>query len=197
MTTYNPFDWYWLADDARLFSSSKQALVASDDPDYVAWSDAGNAATGWPRDDAGNQTDAALQAVLEPYELFVNLTFYNHYKRWRTEQSGVTVSVGSSTFPIKTDDRSQAKINGLQLAVTANNLNNSTTPFYAADGAIYTIDGPQASSLHDQLQMFINDCFGACKVVDDGITGGTITTRAQVDAQYATIPTTHPAAGAR
>ncbi|SHI80581.1 hypothetical protein SAMN02745911_1226 [Aureimonas altamirensis DSM 21988] len=72
MPTFNPFDWYWLADDGRLFSSAVQAEVAADDAAYTEWSES-NRATAWPRDEEGNQTDAALQEVLATYGLAVGM----------------------------------------------------------------------------------------------------------------------------
>jgi hypothetical protein len=60
----NPFDNYWLADDARVYGSAKQAITNDQDPDYVAWTSDGYVAMPWPRDDAGNQTDDAMQATV-------------------------------------------------------------------------------------------------------------------------------------
>lgn len=65
-------DWYWLAADGRVFSSRRSALVAADDADYVAWRARGNVATGWPKDGAGQQTDAALAEALAPHGLYTS-----------------------------------------------------------------------------------------------------------------------------
>ena len=71
-SVFTPTNWYWLADDGRLFSSTVQAEVAADDTAYTEWS-ASNRATAWPRDEEGNQTDAALQEVLATYGLAVGM----------------------------------------------------------------------------------------------------------------------------
>lgn len=71
--TYTPIDWYWLADDGRLFSSRTSSLVDPAGEEYLAWSEQ-NEPTGWPRDEDGNQSDAALQ--------------------WVFDNAGVNVSVG-------------------------------------------------------------------------------------------------------
>ncbi|MFC3074702.1 hypothetical protein [Shinella pollutisoli] len=68
MMTYNPRDWYWLADDGRLYSSAAQALLDSDEPAYMEWSQE-HRPTRWPIDGEGEQTDAALTEVLAPYGL--------------------------------------------------------------------------------------------------------------------------------
>lgn len=67
---YNFLDWYWLADDGRIWGSKRRAALTADDPDYVAWLEGGPPSP-WPRDNAGNQTDEALTAVLESYDIKV------------------------------------------------------------------------------------------------------------------------------
>lgn len=64
---YNPSDWYWLADDGRLYSSKKNKLIAAKDKDYVAWCETPYLPTRWPSDDQGEQTDSELAKVLSPY----------------------------------------------------------------------------------------------------------------------------------
>ena len=70
---YDPRDWYWLAPDARLYSSASGALIQPDDPAYLAWRARvpGLEPTPWPLNDAGEATDAALQEVLAPYGIRV------------------------------------------------------------------------------------------------------------------------------
>lgn len=61
---YSPADWYWRAEDKRLFSSRLGAEIRENDAAFVAWSQAGGIPTVWPRDDDGVQTQAALDEVL-------------------------------------------------------------------------------------------------------------------------------------
>ncbi len=61
---YTPLTWYWIAEDGRIFSSARQVIVPADDEGYVAFC-TGGPASDWPRDDQGNQTDAALQQVFD------------------------------------------------------------------------------------------------------------------------------------
>lgn len=176
--TAYPQNWYWLADDGRLFSSLSQTLVAVDDPAYVAW-DATYDAAPWPVDGAGAQTDAALQAILEPYNMFANLQYYTVNKRWRTEVGGITATAG---FPIRTDDRSQAKLTGLYTASQENPA--VITQYHAADNTVQQIDAAGMLQLHIDLLTHINFCFDTSKAMLDGIIGGTITTRDEVDAAF-------------
>jgi hypothetical protein len=68
---FDPFDWYWLADDKCVYSSVRQRVVDESDESYQSWVNTGNLPTSWPRDDAGNQSDEALQEVLTPYGLSI------------------------------------------------------------------------------------------------------------------------------
>ena len=73
MRNYTPQDWYWIADDGRIFSSSRSKLIKGDDADFAAWTDTSGKPTVWPKDDAGAQTNAALQDVLTPYGLKISV----------------------------------------------------------------------------------------------------------------------------
>ncbi|AYO83567.1 hypothetical protein [Methylobacterium brachiatum] len=69
---YNPANHYWLAEDGRLFSSAAGDIVPNDNPAFKAWATGGRLPTAWPRDDAGEQTNAALHEVLAPYSLTIS-----------------------------------------------------------------------------------------------------------------------------
>lgn len=61
---------YWISSDgARIYSSSKQAIVGKDDKDFAAWQATGNLPTPWPKNADDEETDEALAAVLENYGL--------------------------------------------------------------------------------------------------------------------------------
>ncbi|MNE19376.1 hypothetical protein D3C80_1124540 [compost metagenome] len=69
---FDPKDWYWTAEDGRIFSSAREAIV-EDDAEFLEWAALGNAPTPWPRDDNGVQSEAALDAVLLPYGIHTSL----------------------------------------------------------------------------------------------------------------------------
>lgn len=69
---YNPLDWYWLRDDGVIYSSSAQCLVSATNANYKAWIKAGGAATRWPEDADGQQTEASLLDVISPYGLEIS-----------------------------------------------------------------------------------------------------------------------------
>lgn len=178
MIRFDPTDWYWLADDGRIFASARQIIVAEDDADYLVFRQMAMP-TQWPRDDAGQQTDAELQKVLDPYNLFVSLQGYTAFKRWQKEQGGITLASG---IPIKTDDRSQAKITGAYSAAVE--LPTVVTPWAAADGSVYPLDGAQIVAMNNELLTHINNCFAVSADVITGIEDGTITTHEQIDAAF-------------
>lgn len=69
--SYNPLNWYWKADDGRVFSSDRNQVIPADDAVYLAWLTAPLLPTRWPEDDSGEQTDAELAKVLAPYGVIV------------------------------------------------------------------------------------------------------------------------------
>jgi hypothetical protein len=180
---YDPTNWYWLADDGRVYSSARQVIVDENDQGYADWTAGGqNAATPWPRDDAGEQTDTALQAVIAPYNMFVNLKAYAANKRWEKEVGGITVTANAQTFPIKTDDRAQAKINGVRIAVDQGHFpSGETTPWLAADYKMYPLNSDGIIAMSDTLQQHVNTSFVTLQSIGADIDSGTITTRQQVD----------------
>lgn len=70
---YDFWDWYWKADDGRIWSSKTRALMQESDQAYVDWL-VGHLPSEWPRDATGSQTDAALQAVFDSYNIVVGGT---------------------------------------------------------------------------------------------------------------------------
>ena len=136
-----------------------------------------------------------MQAVVGPYGLFVNLTYYSLYKRWQKEQGGITLVSG---MPIETDDRAQAKISGVMLAVLnsatalappGSGLPNYSTSWHAADDTVWPIDANMIKAMNNELQNHINVCFAASAQVLAGIADGTVTTREQIDATFDDIVT--------
>lgn len=64
---YTATNWYWVKANGNVFSSAKQAFVKANDPDFATWSEAGGIATPWPKDQNGDESDAAMTDVLSPY----------------------------------------------------------------------------------------------------------------------------------
>ena len=64
---FNPARWFWLAGDGRVYSSAAgKVITVKQKPEWAAYQAFCRIAspTPWPRDDTGNQSEAALNAVL-------------------------------------------------------------------------------------------------------------------------------------
>jgi hypothetical protein len=183
---YNPFDWYWLADDNRVFASARQVIVTNTDATYMAWVGAGGVATVWPRDGAGNQTNAALQAVVAPYGIFVNLIYYAANARFNKASGGVSVT----GLVYNTDVVSRNTINSAYAFSTANPA--QTFSWKLSDGSFVTLDQAGVAKLNNSVSTFVQDCFTCESNTVASINGGTITTRANVDAAFAAISNVFP-----
>jgi len=172
---FNPYDWYWKADDGRLFSSRRQALIDESDADFQEWRNQAFP-TVWPRDAEGNQTTASLQEVLSPYNLFADLVSYAANKRWVKETGGITFNGA----PVATDDRSKQMIMGARIAAAADP--NFVTPWVMDNGAIVELSAQAIVALSDAVLAHVQTCFAQFAQVQEGVAGGTIKTMKDVDA---------------
>ena len=184
MSMFNPYNSFWVAEDGRVYGSAAQAITTDADPDYLAFVENGFLPLEWARELDGSQTDAAMQAVLASYGMFLDLKYYTIDKRWRTEQGGTTSTAG---FPIRTDDRSQAKITGLFTASVEDPT--VVTTYQASDQTLHEIDAAGILQLHVDLLTYINACFAVSANTLGQIDAGTITTREQVDAMFGDVMT--------
>jgi Domain of unknown function (DUF4376) len=184
-----PYDWYWLADDKRVFASARQVIVTDTDPAYLAWiAIPGNLATPWPYDAAGNQTEAALQVVLAPYNLFVNPIYYAADARYRRASGGLTVT-SINTVPFLTDPVARNTL------ANANEYAKATphdTDWKFADGSFKSLTPAQLATATDAMASFVQACFTCESQTITAINGGSITTHAQVDAAFAAIANVVP-----
>ncbi|WP_448786345.1 hypothetical protein [Brucella intermedia] len=73
MREFQPYDWYWRADDGRIYGSAENAVIDEENERYQDWLAEGASPRPWPRDEIGDQTADALQAVLKPYSIYPNL----------------------------------------------------------------------------------------------------------------------------
>lgn len=181
MSSFNPADWYWRADDGRAYSSARQEIVAAGDAGLAAFEAAHGYVTRWPCDDAGDQTDAALAAVLAPYgrslwpvPLKERLSAYVADKRWQVETGGIVVG----GLPVATDDRSKIMIIGARVKAAADG--DFTTEWKTQAGFV-SIDASTIVAISDAVLAHVDACFAAEAVVLAAIEAGTITTTAEID----------------
>ncbi|MEP9378376.1 hypothetical protein ABLE91_16795 [Aquabacter sp. CN5-332] len=62
-------NYYWRGDDGRIFSSAAGMIVSEADAGYLSFVDAFGGPCPWPRDEAGEPSDAALEEVLAQHGL--------------------------------------------------------------------------------------------------------------------------------
>ena len=178
---FNPSAWYWLADDGRVFSGPLETIVDASDTGYTDWTTVGNVPTPWPRDNAGNQTDAVMQEVLTPWGMFANLTYYAADARYRKASGGVTIG----GKPYLTDPVARNTVGSAHDYAVANP--GHITDWKLADGTFIQLNEAALAHVLQQMATFVQSCFTCESNTVNGITGGTITTQAQVDAAFAAI----------
>jgi hypothetical protein len=187
---YDPHVWYWRADDGRVFSGERQLIVGEDDAGYLAFKE-GQMPTQWPRDDAGEQTDAALQEVLQIHSIFVTLEGYAANERWKMETGGITSTTG---VPLETNDRSKGMIIGVAVAAMAKAVTSPAgsggeymTTWVGADRNLYPLTRDQVVDQAVDLQLHIDACFAAYADIATQVRAKKITTHAQIDERFAAI----------
>ncbi|WP_054308909.1 DUF4376 domain-containing protein [Mesorhizobium sp. 1M-11] len=184
MRDFDIRDWYWLSDDGRLYSSARQSLVADVETDvaYAAWLDNEGHPTCWPADDEGEQTEAALAAVLAslgltlwPLPLKAQLSAYAAEKRWRIETGGITVGGAR----LDTSRESQSMITG---AYAYSQANPEMSISYKAASGWVVMNAATLATIATAVGTHVQACFAAEAEVASAIEAGTITTQAAIDA---------------
>lgn len=180
MNTANfPAGWYWSASDSRVYSAPLQSIVTVADSGYQAFLAGGNVPTVWPKDGAGDQTTASLQAALNSLGLFVDLKSYAAFKRYGVEIAGTTYG----GKPVATDRVSQALIAGAVLTVQTNP--SAVIQWKYADGTWQELNATQMVALGTAVSAHVQTAFSDESTADAAIDAGTCTTRAQVDEFFA------------
>jgi hypothetical protein len=171
---YTPRYWFWLADDGRLFSSKIEALVTTDDPDYVAWTQQyGGMPTAWPRDLAGNQTNAALDDVLSEYGLSTAGALSSHTQR--ELKSGLNGVCETSVGVVPIDDHTRLLLQEARAA------NATKTVVRLVDGRLVSLDANQLAEVSDRVRARVAGLMLAALDAQTKIASGAITTNKQID----------------
>ncbi len=175
--TYDPVNWYWLADDGRLFASGRQAIVADSDHTYQDWLTEGNFPSRWPVDDNNIQSNAALQWIFENagVNIFVELNAYAASKRYAVETGGIIVN----DMHVATDRASQSMITGAYNYAQANP--GVMVQFKTAAGFL-ELTATQMTAIADAVGSHVQAAFATESSVAAAIQAGTISTFAEIDA---------------
>lgn len=192
MSVYNPFDWYWIDANGKIFSSSARALVEASNAAYEAWCKAGNVATPWPKDASGAQTSAALDAVLSPYNLSTGLTplttaqllAYGDQTLQNFLGLGISVNLGTSAAPVTVlVDGTQQTIANLALAVLWSQANPKGTKSWVDNtNTTNVLNAAQIQAMATAVGNWTDNCWAAYGALAKQIINASITTYAQIDA---------------
>jgi len=174
---FTPKKWYWQAEDGWVYSSERQVITHKDDDAFKAWVAAGNTATPWPRDEAGEQTEEALLAVISPHGLHLSFTSwliaYAAEKRWRVETGGIIFN----GMKISTDRQSQSMIaNALAMVAATGGIIKFKTTSGFVDLTPETMQALALAVAAHVQKAFKNESIVAQMVLD-----GEITTQAGID----------------
>ncbi|WP_316191600.1 MULTISPECIES: DUF4376 domain-containing protein [unclassified Bradyrhizobium] len=181
---FDPFDWYWIAADGRVWSSKAAALVAANDEAYVAWATGGNAATPWPTDASGAQTTAALQEVLSPYGLWVDLKAYANAKQWAKASGGYVATIGGEKVPFSTSTESLGLISGKVARLQQPNP-PSTVQWQTGPSSFLSMAAADFIAASIEIADYVQLTFDKLAAVMAKIDAGIVTTFAQIDAGLA------------
>lgn len=183
---YNPIDWYWLKEDGMLFSSASLQTVKETDPAYVQWASDGTPPSRFPKDEAGKESDAEMQAVLAPWNLFGSLKAYLANVRYEAEVSGVTATVGGEEVLMSTrrEDRDGARDT---LLAIISGLRSDGAVFKFADGVSRPATNDEMKAAIAAAFAHVQACFDREAEISAAIDAGKTKTRAQVDKAFAKL----------
>lgn len=181
---YTPQDWYWIigGDNANVWSSKRAMSVPTTDQAYLDWTAAGLAPP--PLADM-----AALEQLLAEQYPPGSLKSYNPDARYRKAGGGVIIT-SLSPIPFLTDPTSRNTINSGYQYAQANPAH--ITHWKLSDGTFIQLTSAQMATLNNSVTTFVQSCFTCENTNLTAITGGTITTIAQIDAAYAAISNVLP-----
>lgn len=175
---FEPGDWYWIADDGRLFSSRRGRTIDAEDEAFSTFVSTIGPPSRWPEDAAGNQTDAALTAALAPYGVEISLIAYAEQKRWEKETGGIVVN----GISIATDDRGKQMLLGARVAAITDA--QFTTSWVAQDGSIHEVDFAIITALSNAVLLHVRECFATYADVKAAIEDGSIDSTGQIDQAF-------------
>jgi hypothetical protein len=187
MFDFDPANWYWLADDGRIYSSSAQNVVNAADAGYIAFVASGRRATRWPSDLAGVQSNAALVEVIGAYGLALTpteaLIAYAAAKRYAKETGGTHVTLDGQVVTMPTDRQTQAQFTGAYAFAQVNSA--LTVQWKLGDGSFVTLTAALVLQVAIAVATFVQAAFATEAAVVAQIKAGSITTTAQIDAAFA------------
>ncbi|WP_051678658.1 DUF4376 domain-containing protein [Xanthobacter sp. 91] len=122
-------------------------------------------------------TGSAFVPPAAPPPSEADLMAYAADLRWRIETGGITVA-GTS---VRTDEKSQAKISGAVILLTADQTIGAID-WEAQPGVWVSLDAATMQAIGVAVGRHVQACFTALKAVQEAITAGEIVNFEQIDA---------------
>jgi hypothetical protein len=173
---------FWVADNGTVFDSHRQLVTDVNDPVYSEYAAGKYPVTPWPRNDAGVQTYAELQGVLQPYGIFVDLIYYAGHARDVKYAGGITVS----GLPFSTDPITLGALSAARLYTIDSDADSFS--WKLRDGSFVTLTAAQIKEVQSALAAFDQACTACEDQTITSIEQSIIKTRDQVDAAFASVP---------
>lgn len=180
-----PRDWFWLADDGKVYSSATQSVISKTATAYKTFTDGGDKPTRWPEDADGKQTEASLLEVIGVYGLAISpvaaLLAYAATARYNKEVGGITVN----GMHVSTDRESQSMLSGAFAYLQANT--SATISWKTDDNEFVTLDLAAITLLANAVAAHVQSCFATEASVVAAISANppTINDAAAIDAAFA------------
>lgn len=198
MPMFNAADWYWRVanDPSKIYSSKRNLYVGPMDADYVAWLVAQGVPSAVPIANEGevyNYVKDILPAwAVVPGESFAypgqnqyskgQLKNYSLTRRVHYENSGMNSTTAGAR--LRTDDPAKQL---LSIAADQARGNPGYMSRSISHDGITQFNGGDIVAIEKELADFIEAVFNVYATLDGGITGGTITDLAGIDAAYVAV----------
>jgi len=176
---YRPGSWYWLREDGAVYSSDRGAVIAEGDAEYSSWTSTGQRATPWPKDADGNQTLAALQAVL-PEGTYASLDDYAAKVLADAQAAGVEVN----GVRVPTDLDSQSHLTN---AFTFASLVGDETVAYSDATGPVSLSLAEAKTRIIAIGQHMKACTAVAEQVRANIAANKIRAKSGVDKAFAEL----------
>lgn len=184
-----PHQWYWIADDGRVYSAALQKVVDKSDPGYREFVASGRAPTFWPRErGTGPQTEAELFKVLGQHGLSLTpheaLSKYAREKHAAISSGGTLVNlnpVGQKPHIVEVDTSTR----GLSILHTdfmhAQGNPHETFHLHQSTGLSVQLNADQLKTAHKAATSFVRHSSRALASVLHAISQKKITSKEQID----------------
>jgi len=183
-----PHQWYWVADDGRVYSAALQKVVDKKDPGFREFVASGKAPTPWPRHRGGPQTDADLQAVLKQHGLSMTpheaLSKYAREKHAAISEGGTLVNIAPvgqkpNIVEVDTSTRGLSTLHADFMHAQANP--HDTFHLHQSTGLSVQLNAEQLKTAHRAATSFVRHSSRALSSVLHAIAQKKITSKEQVD----------------